>query len=61
MNNESETICKEVVVVKFEVLPRHVPGEAEENVRIVSTPTDIRTGHLVDTGHKSYCLSHSAD
>jgi hypothetical protein len=44
-----------VVVAKFEVLKRHLHGEAEENhkiipVRIMGAPIDIRTGHLVDTG-----------
>jgi hypothetical protein len=31
MNNELERIWKEAVVAYFNVLSRHLPGEAEEN------------------------------
>jgi hypothetical protein len=31
MNDELERMCKEAVVAQFKVLPRHLPGENEEN------------------------------
>jgi hypothetical protein len=31
MNNELERIWKEAAIIKFEILPRHLPGGTEES------------------------------
>jgi hypothetical protein len=57
MDYKLEGLCKESIVVQFQVSFCYLTGEAEEsyeNLRIIGVPTEIRNGNLPVTNKYHY-------
>jgi hypothetical protein len=63
VSSKLERILKESAVAKFKLLPRHISGGTEENIkdlRIVGVTSKIQTGHLPNTSPERHRLSQLA-